>query len=55
VKLKKTIANKNAERDQLRTDVPALVRAPNTLTLENQQFREHLARHQQTWFPSPPS
>ncbi|MEU3314466.1 hypothetical protein ABZ743_17595 [Streptomyces sp. NPDC006662] len=42
VKLKQTIANKNEELDQLRADVPALVRAVNQLTLENQQLRERL-------------
>ncbi|MEU5547519.1 hypothetical protein AB0G85_35015 [Streptomyces sioyaensis] len=41
-KLKKTIANKNAELEQLRADVPALVRTVNQLTLENQQLREAL-------------
>jgi len=41
--LKKTIANKNAELTQLRTDVPALVRAVNQLTLENQALREAMA------------
>ncbi|MGO4649973.1 hypothetical protein AB4305_34420 [Nocardia sp. 2YAB30] len=40
--LKKTIANKNAELTQLRADVPALVRAVNQLTLENQALREAL-------------
>ncbi|MFF2254174.1 MULTISPECIES: hypothetical protein [unclassified Streptomyces] len=40
--LKKTIANKNAELDQLRADVPALVRTVNQLTLENQQLRQEL-------------
>lgn len=44
VRLKQTIANKNEELDQLRADVPALVRAVNQLTLENQQLRELLAR-----------
>jgi hypothetical protein len=39
-KLKKTIANKNAELAQLRADVPALVRVVNQLTLENQQLRQ---------------
>ncbi|MGW0962213.1 hypothetical protein ACWD4K_25105 [Streptomyces gelaticus] len=43
VKLKETIANKNEELDQLRTDVPALVRVVNQLTLENQELREALA------------
>ncbi|MFJ9321082.1 hypothetical protein [Streptomyces globisporus] len=42
VKLKKTIANKNEELDQLRADVPALVRTVNQLTLANQQLRERL-------------
>ncbi|WP_405801105.1 hypothetical protein OG291_08845 [Streptomyces halstedii] len=42
VKLKKTIANKNEELDQLRADVPALVRVVNQLTLENQQLRSRL-------------
>jgi chromosome segregation ATPase len=41
--LKKTIANKNAELAQLRGDVPALARAVNQLTLENQELREALA------------
>jgi len=43
VKLKQTIANKSEELHQLRADVPALVRAVNQLTLENQQLREFLA------------
>jgi len=37
---KQTIAAKNKELAQLRTDVPALVRAVNQLTLENQQLRD---------------
>jgi len=41
--LRKTIANKNTELAQLRTDVPALVRAVNQLTLENQELRVTLA------------
>lgn len=41
-KLKKTIANKNGELEQLRADVPALVRVVNQLTLENQQLRAAL-------------
>jgi septal ring factor EnvC (AmiA/AmiB activator) len=41
--LKKTIGNKNAELAQLRADVPALVRAVNQLTLQNQELREALA------------
>ncbi len=44
VRLKQTIANKNEELTQLHADVPALVRAVNQLTLENQQLRELLAR-----------
>lgn len=39
-KLKQTIAAKNKELDQIRADVPALVRVANQLTLENQQLRE---------------
>ena len=35
----RAIAAKNKELAQLRTDVPALVRAVNQLTLENQQLR----------------
>ncbi len=38
--LRKTIAGKNQELAQLRADVPALVRAVNQLTLENQQLRD---------------
>jgi septal ring factor EnvC (AmiA/AmiB activator) len=38
-RLKQTIASKNKELSQLRADVPALVRAVNQLTLENQQLR----------------
>ncbi len=41
--LKKTIANKNTELARLRADVPALVRAVNQLTLENQELREKVA------------
>ncbi|MEW1577216.1 hypothetical protein AB0407_03875 [Streptomyces microflavus] len=44
VKLKKTITNKNEELDQLRADVPALVRTVNQLTLENQQLRQALTQ-----------
>ncbi|UQW99195.1 hypothetical protein [Streptomyces sp. RerS4] len=43
MKLNETIANKNKELRQLRTDVLALVRAVNQLTLENQQLREESA------------
>jgi septal ring factor EnvC (AmiA/AmiB activator) len=39
-RLKNTIANKNTELEQLRADVPALVRTISVLTLENQQLRE---------------
>jgi len=39
-RLKKTIEGKNRELAQLRADVPALVRAVNQLTLENQQLRD---------------
>jgi chromosome segregation ATPase len=41
-KLRQTIANKSRELAQLRTDVPALVRAVNTLTLELQETRAEL-------------
>jgi hypothetical protein len=44
VKLKKTIASKNKDLDQLRIDVLGLVRVVNQLTLENQQLRETLAQ-----------
>jgi septal ring factor EnvC (AmiA/AmiB activator) len=39
-RLRQTIANKNKELAQLRADVPALVRAVNQLTMENQQLRD---------------
>jgi septal ring factor EnvC (AmiA/AmiB activator) len=39
-RLKKTIDAKNKELARLREDVPALVRAVNQLTLENQQLRD---------------
>ena len=39
-RLKKTIAGKNKELAQLRADVPALVRAVNQLTVENQRLRD---------------
>ena len=42
-KLRQTIAGKNRELAQLRTDVPALVRAVNQLTLELQQARDEIA------------
>jgi chromosome segregation ATPase len=41
-KLKKTIANKDRELNQLRSDVPALVRVINQLTAENTELREAL-------------
>ena len=44
MKLKKTIASKSKELDQLRIDVLGLVRVVNQLTLENQQLRETLAQ-----------
>jgi septal ring factor EnvC (AmiA/AmiB activator) len=39
-RLRQTITGKNKELTQLRADVPALVRAVNQLTLENQQLRD---------------
>ncbi|MFI7676370.1 hypothetical protein [Actinophytocola sp. NPDC049390] len=50
-RLKNTIANKNTELEQLRADVPALVRAINVLTLENQQLREAREQHLPTVVP----
>ena len=44
-RLKKTIEAKNSELAQLRADVPAVVRAVNQLTLENQQLRDAQSRH----------
>ena len=44
-RLKKTIEGKNRELAQARADVPALVRAVNQLTLENQQLRDAQSRH----------
>jgi septal ring factor EnvC (AmiA/AmiB activator) len=52
-KLKETIANKNKELAQLRADVPALVRALNQLTLENQQLRDARARPERNVVPFP--
>ncbi|MGT2530690.1 hypothetical protein ACU4GG_29165 [Streptomyces nojiriensis] len=46
VKLKETIANKNEELNQLRTDVPGLVRVVNALSLENRRLRERLAERE---------
>ncbi|MBK6015522.1 hypothetical protein [Streptomyces sp. MBT53] len=51
VKLKKTIANKNTELDQLRADVPSLVRVINALTLENQELRGISRDTNRTSFP----
>ncbi len=42
-KLRVIIGNKNRELQQLRADVPALVRVVNQLTLENEQLRDRLA------------
>ncbi|WP_137147814.1 hypothetical protein [Mycolicibacterium sp. CR10] len=42
-KLRVTIGNKNRELQQLRADVPALVRVVNQLTLENEHLRHQLA------------
>ncbi|BBZ15890.1 hypothetical protein [Mycolicibacterium gadium] len=52
-KLKATIANKNRELAQFKTDFPALVRVVNQLTLENQQLREALANPHGTVIPFP--
>jgi|SRR5271166_59044 len=41
-KLRATIDNKNRELNQLRADVPALVRVVNQLTMENQQLRDRI-------------
>jgi hypothetical protein len=43
-KLRVTIGNKNRELQQLRADVPALVRVVNQLTLENEHLRHQLAQ-----------
>jgi septal ring factor EnvC (AmiA/AmiB activator) len=50
-RLKKTIDGKNKELAQLRADVPALVRAVNQLTLENQQLRDARAGGSVVPFP----
>lgn len=42
VRLKQTIANKNEELTRLRGDIPALVRALNQLTAENEELRQQL-------------
>jgi septal ring factor EnvC (AmiA/AmiB activator) len=52
-KLKRTIANKNRKLIQFKTDFPALLRAVNQLTLENQQLREALANPHGTVVPFP--
>jgi hypothetical protein len=52
-RLRRTIAGKNKELAQLRTDVPALVRAVNQLTLENQQLRDTHARTSGSVIPFP--
>jgi regulator of replication initiation timing len=52
-KLKKTIANKNTELQQLRADVPALARVVNQLTLENWQLREALVQPDRNVIPFP--
>jgi hypothetical protein len=41
-KLKKTVANKDKELTQLRSDVPELVRVINQITAENTELREAL-------------
>jgi regulator of replication initiation timing len=41
-KLNKTVANKDKELTQLRSDVPALVRVINQITAENTELREAL-------------
>ncbi|MGW3690291.1 hypothetical protein [Streptomyces sp. NPDC005125] len=51
VELKETISNKNKELDQLRTDVPALVRVVNQLTLKNQELREALTNSRPNVIP----
>jgi hypothetical protein len=53
VRLKERIANKNTELDQLRADVPALVRTVNMLTLENQQLRQAHTQTNPTVVPFP--
>ncbi|MER0484627.1 hypothetical protein ABR737_40960 [Streptomyces sp. Edi2] len=41
-RLKQTSANKNEELTRLRGDIPALVRALNQLTAENEELRQQL-------------
>jgi septal ring factor EnvC (AmiA/AmiB activator) len=50
-RLRKTIDGKNRELAQARADVPALVRAINQLTLENQQLRDARADGSVVPFP----
>jgi hypothetical protein len=52
-KLKATIANKNREIAQFKADFPALLRAVNQLTLENQQLRDALANRRSGVIPFP--
>jgi len=52
-RLRQTIANKNEELAQLRADVPALVRAVNQLTMENQQLRDMHASTSGSVIPFP--
>jgi len=52
-RLRQTIASKNKELAQLRTDVPALVRAVHQLTLENQQLRNMRASNGGELIPFP--
>jgi chromosome segregation ATPase len=52
-RLRQTIVNKNKELAQLRADVPALVRAVNQLTMENQQLRDTHASSSGSVIPFP--
>lgn len=52
-KLKKTIQKKNTELARLRTDVPALVRAVNQLSVENDQLRAALSNRHTAVAPFP--
>lgn len=54
-KLRATIDNKNRELQQLRADVPALVRVVNQLTLENHQLRDQLTEPSHTVIAFPKS
>lgn len=51
--LRKTTANKNKELAQHRADVPALVRAVNQLTMENQRLRDMHANTVDSIIPFP--